>query len=146
MKKEFKFSFLCDENFSKMAEGPSNTRHCTRCERNITDFTGYTPKQIVYLLKNNDKVCGFMRPWQEDEINKYLQESEKKSSPLYKLIKVAAVAGSPLFFNSASAQKTNIPVEMNNQTRLSGKLVTIIVLRDKEDIPMDSVNIDVYAD
>jgi hypothetical protein len=161
MNKKFKFSFLCDENPMKMpvrtvhpggkegaitnGEHTYTTRHCTSCERNIVDFTTFTPQQITEYIKSNKKPCGFIFPWQEDQVNAYLKhQKESKSSPILKMAKIAAVAGSPLLFNPAVAQKTNPDIEININRNSSKTAVTEVLLKDLNGLPIDSLNMDLY--
>jgi hypothetical protein len=153
MKKKFGFSFKCDENPMKMektsvvnGEQTIETRHCNNCERNIVDFTKFTPQQIADYIKNNKKPCGFMFPWQEDEINAYLdQQDANTSSPLMKIAKIAAVAGSPLLFNPAVAQKLNPDIEINTNRNTSNNTVTELILKDVNGLAIDSLKLEIYS-
>jgi hypothetical protein len=150
--KKFEFSFKCDENPMRMEEravinGEKTlaTRHCTKCERNIVDFTKFTPQQITEYIRNNKKPCGFIFPWQEDQVNEYLkQQKEASSSPILKMAKIAAVVGSPLLFNTAVAQKTNPGIEINTNRNSSKTTITEIILKDVNGLPIDSLNMEVY--
>lgn len=120
-------------------------RHCTKCERNIVDFTKFTPQQITEYIKSNKKPCGFIFPWQEDQVNEYLkQQKESTSSPLLKMAKIAAVVGSPLLFNPAVAQKTNPGIEINTNRNLSKTAITEVIIKDVNGLPIDSLNMDLY--
>lgn len=151
MKKKFEFSFKCDENPLKMeksalltGEKTINTRHCTKCERNIVDFTKFTPQQISDYIKNNKKPCGFMFPWQEGQINDFLSQGDAKISPLKKLVKVAAMIGSPLMFSPAFAQKNTPETEMVVSTRNESGIVTEVILKDINGEPLNLIELEVY--
>ncbi len=142
--KNLNFSFRCDENPMKMDVVDGNKRHCTKCERNIVDFTKFTPQQITDYIKNNKKPCGFMFPWQEDEINNEIDKSNANSSHLLKFAKIAAVAGTPLLVSPAFAQK-NIPaVEYNSTHRSLTNFKTEVQIKDNADLPIDSLTIEIY--
>lgn len=152
--KKIEFSFVCDENPMKMEETsslhgnkPITTRHCTKCERHIVDFTKFTPQQIADYLKAAVKPCGFMLPWQIDDVNQHLiQQEPTKTSPLITLAKVAAVVSSPLLVKPAFSQTTVHKTEESFISPKEGKIVTILVVKDKNDVPMDSVSIELYID
>jgi hypothetical protein len=107
--KKIEFSFQCSEDPMQME--PSNngtTRHCTNCERHIADFTKMKPAQIGAYLKNTAKPCGFMLPWQLEQVNDYVERiSSQKPSLISRVTKVAAIASSPFIFGNTNAQSTN---------------------------------------
>lgn len=113
--KKFEFSFLCDNNPEKMPDNGS-TRYCKECDRNILDLTKLTPAQIVETTKSGKKLCGFMFPWQEKQINAYIAQQEKPTiRPMQKMLRVAAIAGSPLLATTGFSQKTEVKTEQTQQ-------------------------------
>lgn len=92
-----------------------NTRHCSQCERNIHDFTGMTPAQITHTIKSSVKPCGFMLPWQLNQVNDYLrqQRSDLMINRLSRLAKLAAMFSAPLFITQAQAQQQTTPTSQN---------------------------------
>jgi len=106
--KKISFSFLCDQDPQKMPDAGNNTRHCAQCSRNIVDFTGMSAVQIAAKLKTSAKPCGFMLPWQLDELNEHLRQERSNFivNRLSRLAKIAAVVSSPLVVQQVSAQNT----------------------------------------
>lgn len=88
-----------------------------------------------------------MLPWQPQEVNQHLaQEEPKKTSPLITLAKVAAVVSSPLLVKPAFSQTSIHKTEESFISPKEGKIVTILVVKDKNDVPMDSVSLEIYVD
>ncbi|HYG50374.1 MAG TPA: hypothetical protein VD905_05695 [Flavobacteriales bacterium] len=129
MAKKIQFKFMCDEDVTKM-ELTNNgaTRHCTNCQRHIADFTKMKPAEIAVHIKNAVKPCGFMYPWQLDQVNNYIEaRAPQKTGLLSRVTKVAAIAGSPFIFGNANAQ-TNQPAYTVEQVIQTGKPLSTEIL------------------
>lgn len=108
--KKFDFSFLCGLDPEKMPENQCDkTRYCSQCDRNIVNFTGMDAQQIIAHTSQTKKACGYMMPWQFDDINTLLASQAKpQPNALARVAKLAAVVSSPLLLNSAAAQDKSL--------------------------------------
>ena len=152
--KKFEFKFRCDENPLKMekttiqnGEKVIDARHCEKCKRNIVDFTKFTPQQISEYYKSSKKPCGFMFPWQEDQVNEFLiQQNGSKTSPLLKYAKIAAVVSTPLLASPAFGQKNTPSTEVNNVNKSGAEgNKTEVLLRDTKDEPLELIVMEVFS-
>lgn len=57
------FDFQCYENFNTMPNVQGG-KHCSKCNKNIVDFTGFTGEEIFTYIKNKPagSVCGYFKP------------------------------------------------------------------------------------
>lgn len=126
--KKISFSFLCDQDPQKMPDAGNNTRHCGQCSRNIVDFTGMHTQEIAAHLKSALKPCGFMLPWQLDEVNDHLKQQRENvvRNRFNRLAKIAAVVSAPLVLQQAQAQTIN-PVVPENTNQQGTKTTEILV-------------------
>lgn len=55
----------CHEKWSEMSPQPGGGRHCASCDRVLTDFTGFTDRELVtFFERNEQKICGRFSPGQ----------------------------------------------------------------------------------
>lgn len=141
--KKFDFSFECNNNFEKMP-ATGNTRYCDECSRHIVDLTKLSPKEIVEYKKEHKNPCGFMMPWQIDQMNEYLQQINNKPSSFTKYAKIAAVVSSPLLFNTAIAQKNVASTEVVSVDKKGKTGITEILVKDSLGDPLTLLDLDLY--
>ncbi|MFA7272297.1 MAG: hypothetical protein WC044_00425 [Crocinitomicaceae bacterium] len=65
----------CHEDWGKMTPVEQG-RHCAVCQKKVTDFSGFTDKQIIsfYEKPENGKACGRFRFGQLDRLNENLTQ------------------------------------------------------------------------
>src|SRR6478735_6618582 len=75
--KQVYFDFQCDQNALKMPEKRGG-RHCFKCDKILTDFTGWTGEAIFTFLKDKPagSVCGFFGKGQIQEDVEVLFEAK----------------------------------------------------------------------
>lgn len=122
------------------------TRHCTNCKRHIADFTKMKPAEIAAHIKNTMKPCGFMFPWQLDQVNAYIESNNPvKTSLLSRITKVAAIAGSPLLFGSAVAQNTQTTYTIEEVNGTEKPLATEILVKYANGKPFANGRFELYS-
>lgn len=88
----------CHEKWSEMSPQPAGGRHCTQCDRVLTDFTRFTDRELVTFFENIDqKVCGRFRA---DQLGRHLYAAAPKNS---RGSWVAVLAGMSAFGLQAAA-------------------------------------------
>jgi hypothetical protein len=92
----------CGEKWAEMKKVDDCHRHCTACDRTLTDFSVMSDDELVIFFKqNNGKVCGRFR---KDQLNRPLAKLPEKTSKAT-WWKAAALLPLSLFSKSGSAQQ-----------------------------------------
>lgn len=90
----------CSEKWHEM---PINGRgrDCSKCEKNIRDFTKMSDNELISLMRSNPSLCGRFLPKQ---LNRPLVADRKKLIPTLNLYAVAAGFGALVCFPSFGAE------------------------------------------
>ena len=79
MQKKIQIIDPCKQDWNQMMDFNQN-KFCTKCEKEVVDFTSYTTKQLVKKINGSNKVCGKITKTQLDADlrnnsgNKYLNK------------------------------------------------------------------------
>lgn len=65
----------CHQNWLNMTE-TTGGRHCSSCNKVVTDFTGMTNDQIISIISNTNSLCGRLEDWQLNSINQQLKQPQ----------------------------------------------------------------------
>ncbi len=100
----------CHEKWGKMTPN-SNGKHCSSCNKVVTDFTNYTDKELAAFIKNNPLGCGRFTEYQ---VNRPLiLPIENGSSFLQRaLLGTVLVAGITSVVNAQTIHQTIAPVQV----------------------------------
>lgn len=114
-----RLSFCCPQNIQTMGATP-NGKHCELCQKNIVDFTSFSPNQVQdYLHKNPDTNCGIFKP---------SQVTQPIQSNVSTLFKMAFGLVFMLGFNStnlfAQADTIAIPVTNPESILINGTIIS----------------------
>ena len=131
----------CHENWDGMTAVPGTpARHCDSCEKNVTDFTGFSDGQLhAYVRENRGKLCGRFRP---DQLGRPVRANEK---PGINPLKIAAAAAGLMAATTSCATPDNeitlgdlmpIEVQENNTHNLTVPWTGEIALVEDQDINM----------
>lgn len=94
----------CEEDWDQM---PINGRgrDCSKCEKNIRDFTKLSDNELIALIRTNESLCGRFLP---EQLDRHLIADRKKLIPTLNLYAVAAGFGALVCFPSFGAENKRI--------------------------------------
>lgn len=118
----------CTENWDTM-QVLGSSRHCSRCQMSVTDFTAMSDAEIIAFLKNTQgKVCGRVRRSQTQRVlQSYTSHTKIISGPLAALL--AALAGTP-----ATAQAQQTSYEVKTEMQCEQQISTPVINGERVDI------------
>ena len=101
----------CHEDWNKMTHQEQG-RFCSRCQKCVLDFTGYTDEQLYnYLLAHkNERICGRVHI---SQTNRAIQLPAQPHSALYKWV---IAAGLVLIFTATPESNTFAQAPLTEQT------------------------------
>lgn len=134
--KKVKFSFECSQDPLAMPMDGKDQRYCNECHRSIHDFTKLSPAQIIQLKNSDPNLCGFMMPWQLDELNLFIANKKEKTALWGRLVKAAAIAGAPFMATPGFGQKNKPTTQIEYHMGLETNPCTELLLRDREGKPI----------
>jgi len=142
----------CTQNWDNMSSSCQG-RFCTSCNKQVTDFTKFTNKEILkYFAKSKGPICGRLTQAQM-EINFGRLEHPIRKSLLPKFLMSAILTTSGVCNTEAKNSSTTIQIEMENNSNtkpiknikfLPTTDTTQYILGrvlDNENIPLESANI-----
>jgi len=93
----------CKENWDQMPI-KGQGRDCSKCEKNIRDFTKMSDNELIALIRSNKSLCGRFSP---EQLNRHLVADRKKLIPTFNLYAVAAGFGALICFPSFGAENAS---------------------------------------
>lgn len=111
----------CQEDWNKMTINGKG-RDCSKCEKNIRDFTKMSDNELIAILDTEKTVCG---RFTAEQLDRPLLRENRGLMPTFNLYAVAAGFGALITFPSFGADNSfeRPPVDL------------IELLKDKESIP-----------
>lgn len=95
----------CHEKWTDMTASEKGA-FCASCQKEVIDFTDFTPLQVIQSVKNEPNVCGKFR---KDQIDNEVSLPSRSSFPK---VGIAAAAATLLSISTAHAQNDTIPEKL----------------------------------
>ncbi len=127
MKKKYQISIPdpCQEDWNEMPINGKG-RDCSKCEKNIRDFTKMSDNELIALLKSEENVCG---RFSEDQLDRPLLRENRGLIPTFNLYAVAAGFGVLITFPSLASDSRYEKAPVNLAE----------VLQGEQSIPLDEI-------